>query len=171
MRPPLDPTTCTWLDPLTALPALNKLVVRRAHRFIGIEEVGGANRSGVIDDWNRRAGAPLGSPWCASFATAVWEDCGARLPAHGRASCDVLMTWAKNVGLWTDNPIEGALVLYGVPGDARHVGVVARLLPRQEARAVEGNTTFAGFSREGTAVVYKPVDRTRVLGYVVPAPA
>lgn len=166
------PTLAAWLP--AALPALNVAIVRRALECVGIEELR-HNGSGVIDDWNRRAGAPLGSPWCASFVTAVLEDCGAAVPRSGRASCDVLMSWGRNRGLWLGpraRPPEGALVLYGRDiTDATHVGLVARVLPGGELRSVEGNTSYAGFSREGVAVIYKPVSMGRVLGFIPPTPA
>jgi uncharacterized protein YijF (DUF1287 family) len=86
----------------------------------------------------------------------------------------VWLRWALGRGVWRPagqyQPQPGDAVVYGVPGDANHIGVVARVAARG-ARAVEGNTSYAGFEREGIAVDYKPVTTTRVLGYIVPTPA
>jgi hypothetical protein len=59
-------------------------------------------------------------------------------------------------------------VVYGIPGDASHIGVVVRTEPL--LLSVEGNTSIDAFSRNGVAVDLKQVNRPRVLGYVSPTP-
>lgn len=159
------PSFAGWLAP--DLPALNKAIVFRAMADLGICEMPpSSNRSGRIDLYNTRAGAPLGSYWCASAATSWYVDAGADVPPSERASCDAIMAWAKREGLWSATPVEGALVLYGVPGNAEHIGLIIRIAPY--LISIEGNTAFSGFTRNGEAVLVKKVDTTRVLGYVHP---
>lgn len=162
------PSVAGWLLP--ELPGLNKAIVFRALADVGIcENPPSSNRSGRIDAVNNRAGAPLGSYWCASEATACYVDAGADVPPSGRASCDAIMTWAKKEGLWVPKGatvLPGYMVLYGTPADAHHVGIVIRESPYQIS--VEGNTAFSGFSTNGEAVLVKKVDLPRVVGYVRP---
>ena len=162
------PSTAGWLSP--SVPALNKAIVFRAMADIGICEMPpSSNRSGRIDAYNTRAGAPLGSYWCASAVTTWYVDAGADVPGTGRASCDVIMQWAKKQGLFVPKAgpvLPGYMVLYGLETDAEHIGLVIRESPYQIS--VEGNTSFSGFSRNGEAVLVKRVDSARVVGYVRP---
>lgn len=137
-----------------------------------------SNRGGRIDEYNRRAGAPLGSYWCASAATAWVVDAGGDVPPTDRAVCETIMRWAIAQQLWFSTPVIGAFVLYGTPDGhgswkvndaghyAHHVGIVVRVLPYLVS--FEGNTAFSGFSVNGEAVLAKLIDTTRVLGYAHP---
>jgi len=158
-----------WLASDT--PPQVRQVIVRALADIGICEMPeGSNRSGVIDGYNTRAGAALGSYWCAS-ALACWAwDCGLWAPPRGRApSCDEWVRHAKLAGRWHDSPLPGRAVIYhaaGNPSDANHCGLVVRALP--VLLSVEGNTTVGGtqVERNGYAVALKRVNTSRVLGYV-----
>jgi len=152
------------------LPALQRRIVERALADVGIcENPPGSNRSGVIDGYNTAVGAPVGSYWCAAAVAAWFRESGAAIPA-GAASCDRWMLWAQSRGLWVERPTPGAAVVYGVPGDAQHIGVVIRLTPI--LLSIEGNTTLGGdYSRNGVAVDLKQVNARRLLGYIVPVTA
>lgn len=158
------PELARWLSRDT--PALARAIVQRALTDVGVVEMPpGSNRSGVIDEYNLRAGVPPGSYWCASAVGAWWKDCGAEVPP-GYASCDAWLRWRGGL---SPVPTPGAAVLYGRPGDATHIGVVVRVTP--VLLSVEGNTTLGGeFNRNGIAVDLKPVATGRVLGYVHPIP-
>jgi hypothetical protein len=152
------------------------LAVERALRdaFL-MESPPGSNRGATIDSYNKRAGAPLGSPYCASAATAWWEDVGLEVPASGRASCDVLYRWALTTGRFHHAPAVGALILYGSGArndPASHVGIVIRLTPL--LMTLEANTSLDGlYNREGFCFDRKriePLTMRPVLGYVWPAP-
>lgn len=175
-----------------SLPVLRKVIVMRTVHDLDICEIPpGSNRSGRIDTYNRRAGAPLGSYWCMSWGTAVWVDAGADVAPKARASCDVMVAWAYDEGLWvpytgTELPDEGDMILYGsqqllppkvklghgklpFPGqrDAQHVGICARRSPYLISH--EGNTSWGGkFSRNGECVGAKRPEMERVYGYIQP---
>jgi hypothetical protein len=155
-----------WLS--DEVPHLNRLIVMRALCDLGIcETPEGSNRGGRIDGYNRRAGAPLGSYGCASWATAVWVDCRATVPPTSRASCDVVMAWAQREGQWSRRaPVVGAFVLYGTEADASHIGILIRTAPY--LISIEGNAAWGGHSRNGEAVVCRRVDLARVVGFVHP---
>jgi hypothetical protein len=120
------------------------LAVERALRDVFLMEAPpGSNRGKSIDEYNTRAGSPLGSPYCASAVTAWWEDVGLEVPERDRASCDVLYRWALKTRRFH-------LVL-----------------------SIEANTSMDGrFNREGFAFDRRIIERTdkRVLGFVRPAP-
>lgn len=173
-----------------SIPALNTAIVVRASLDVLTcrENPAGSNTSPRIDAYNRRAGAPLGSYWCASWATACYVDAGADVPPSARASCDVLAEWAMANDLWRPKgtrPLPGWMVLYtsgktlpagrilphgrpAKPGqlDAYHVGIVAMVDPY--LASLEGNAAFSGFSVNGEAVLAKMVALEKVYGYLLP---
>ena len=64
----LGPKTL-WALAISRLDPHRQAIVSRATGSVGITESEGPNRSSSIDYWNTRAGAALGSPYCASFAS------------------------------------------------------------------------------------------------------
>lgn len=163
--------------PSTLDERIRRAIVRAAMDLVAVvEEPLGSNRGAMIDAYLRAAHVPEAvilagkGYWCAAAVGQWWEDAGLETP-KGRASCDRWMEWAKKSGRWSATPALGAAVLYGVPGDARHIGLVARVEPL--VISIEGNTTIeSGFSRNGIAVSDKLVTADDpVLGYCLPFPA
>lgn len=159
-----------WWLPRTTPLIQRTIVVMALTEGVGmLEEPPGSNRGPDIDALNLRAGVPLGSYWCASWVGHIWQNAGAEVP-NGYASCDHWMTWAKATNRFTRHtPAAGCAVLYGVPGDARHIGLIIRTNP--VVLSLEANTTVEGKGdeRNGTAVGLKVVnERDPVLGYVHP---
>lgn len=164
--------TARWLDGLQGSDAdLRRRIVIRAMADIGIEEQT-ANRSAYIDELLRNANTAVGQPWCAAAVRQWYWDAGAMVPTSGSAAVRNWVPWAQSWGLWL--PADAA----AAPGDAviyrsdptkppNHMGVVVRSHTRG-LRAVEGNTSYAGFSREGIAVDYKPVSMGHVMGFIRP---
>lgn len=167
MSPVTARPLCPWAPAST--PALCLAIAKRALCDVGICEVPpGSNRSPRIDEYVSATGAPLGSYWCAAALAAWFREAGAKVPSQA-ASCDSWMGWAKLTARWRTGPALGWAVLYGVPGDARHCGVVVRVEPL--LLSVEGNTSLGGFSRNGVAADLKLVATHAVLGYVEPEAA
>lgn len=110
---------------------------------VGVKEVP-PNRGALIDAWNALAGAPTGSPWCASFVHAMFKKAGLDLP--GGASVEAILTAAKAKGWVVKRPLRGDLACfdfnegdkYGPFGD--HIGFVERVLALRW-----GNGTFTGW--------------------------
>lgn len=136
----------------------------KAKGMVGERETGGRNRSPFIDKINLRVGAPLGSPWCASFvswAFAQSDDADGH-KAPGSAGSQTWKAWAKKHGRWFTDPqklleCKGALFGWTNPGGRTgHLGFVSgRLTVDGKVTAistVEGNSNMAG-SREGDGVV------------------
>ena len=113
-------------SPMNALALMQRLVDARVH------EVGGKNRSPVIDAINRESGLALGSPYCAATVSHCFrmalrldhQDRGFSFPssgssqaikksfaALGRVSVDPqdLLSWRGALGGWTnvDDPAHG----------------------------------------------------------------
>lgn len=59
----------SWAVSVSCLDPRRQAVIKEAADWLGTKETGGPNRGTQIDLWNQRCGAPLGSPWCASFAS------------------------------------------------------------------------------------------------------
>jgi hypothetical protein len=163
-----------WL-PLET-PVKVRALIERAGKDIGIAELPrGSNRSERIDEYNRMASlaediilAGKGY-WCASAVGAWWVETGWEVPKQ-YYSCDSWLWWAKKTNRFSQTPSLGCAVLYGKGTDARHIGLVIRVV--SYIFSVEGNTSIeSGFNREGTGVAMKEVTLTDpVIGYVALTP-
>ena len=95
--------------------------------YAGTTEVGANNRGKLIDLWNTEAGAPLGSPWCASFAYHVLRQSGFTKKIVGAASCNNLVKYGQKHKLIVTEPQAGDLVVFAwdhVNPEFDHVGVI-----------------------------------------------
>lgn len=172
------PATNGWLVPGWNCTALQYAIVTRSACDDGIREVPPASNRGVrLDRYTKRAGSPLGSWWCAIWAGCVYADCGALVPA-GFPATDAWLPYLRPV------PCIGAAILYGVKGDAHHIGIVTRLpkddhgadgIYRGGAKVAldamltrEGNRAYAGTTNNGVAVDQAPPRRADILGYFYP---
>jgi hypothetical protein len=146
-------------------------LVETAIAAIGIcEEPPGSNRGPQVDQYNRDAGVPDASYWCAAAVGAWYRTVQLPVPI-GYASCENWHRWAKQTGRWSDYPAVGAAVLYGKEGVAHHIGLIIRTVPL--ILSVEGNTTIEGAAfaaaRNGVGVSLKEITpQDAVLGYVLP---
>lgn len=143
----------------TATPASRRAesgqeIVAQARRYVGITELPG-NRGPEIDKWNRLAGVPVGSPYCASFAGAMHREAGAPTP-KGYAWSPAWFEGSRRVA-----PSElraGDVVGYFYPqlGRIGHVGIFEG--PRGAYVAtIEANTSYdaragSAADREGDGV-------------------
>lgn len=157
------PRAAGWLDDNNSTP-LQRAIVERALLDDGInEDPIGSNRGIRIDQYLRRAGVPepliqTGKGWwCAAWVGAVFRDCECLLP-RDYASCDAWLPFIE------PTPVIGAAILYGVRGNAHHIGIVARLQPI--VLTIEGNRGYAGTTNDGQAVDLGPTRRTDILGYI-----
>lgn len=128
-------------------------IMRWAINCIGtVEAPPGSNRGPEIDKWNASAGIPLGSPWCAAFATAAYQQADA--PAIPRlGSAWKVKTWGEQRGRTV--PPTAALVIGDlgvIMRDASHghVVLVGDVLDGGLIATVEGNAGNAvrGLVRE-----------------------
>lgn len=159
-------------------PAICEAIVRRAQRDIPIlENPIGSNRSPEIDAMCKRFGVPLASYWCALWTADVWKDAGAEIPPVSNskgwhpAIAETWRQWAFETQRFTSRPQLGYAVLYGTKGGkpAHHIGCcIVSTAPI--LMDFEGNTSEAGFSREGELTGLKRVDTDRLIGYIAPAP-
>jgi len=161
------PPEAAYVDVQT-LSTLRAQVVRRALRDVCIlESPAGSNRSPLIDVYLRRAHVPeslitTGKGWyCASWAGAVFVDAGALVPSD-YGSCDAWLPFLEPASYV---PQTGDAVLYGVKGDAHHIGIVLVPTPRI---TMEANRSLKDQGNNGIGIFVGPSTRTDVLGYVQP---
>lgn len=159
-----------WLNPATVHPTRLAVVQWALARILVVENQG-PNRSGLIDQWNTAAGAPIASSWCASFAFSAWKENGAA--PLGNAACDTWHVNSAKAGRFLTSGNVGDVMLFDFStqaGYADHCGV----LVRQEiidgvsyVYSAEGNTNTNG-SREGDGVYVHRwlTTNPQILGYV-----
>lgn len=75
---------CVYLASQSLAYAGNDEVIDVAKNYLYVREEG-YNRSKEIDEWNRYAGVPLGSPYCASFVSWVNHLVGLKAPVSAWA--------------------------------------------------------------------------------------
>lgn len=122
-----------WALALQRIEPARQEIVQRACSSVGrVSEQDGTNRSPQIDFWNQRCGAPLGSPWCASFASwcfsvdAVGEVRESSAQELGRSLRSVTLI------------LPGDLMWFETGRSTGHCGIVIGL-GSGEVACVEGN--------------------------------
>ncbi len=156
------------LDPLCAA-----IIKEVQSRIPILEDPPLSNRSPEIDAMCKRWGVPLGSYWCALLAADCWKDAGAEVPptkgSSHPAKAESWHQWALETGRFSPTPAQGFAVLYGKGGHgpAEHIGVAVASV-RPVLMDFEGNTSGAGFDRNGELATLKMVDTDRLIGYVSP---
>lgn len=113
--------------------------------------------------------------WCAGAVSTWWKEAGFSIPTFkgwgGPASCKRWAEWGQENGLWSSTPKIGAAIIYSSNGSisgAYHIGIVSGVLPGGQVMAIEGNTSGAGFARDGVTVAAKKATMSKVIGYVHP---
>lgn len=137
----LGPRT-EWAIAISKLDVRRQLVVQRACSKVGLHEHD-TNRGPEIDAWLERCHAPLGSAWCASFAS--WclsvpgmpevKQAGAQAlgkkfsvtyaPLPGDVSWFPTGTWEGHIGIYIGGDVVQAAVVEG--NSANMVRAVRRL--------------------------------------------
>lgn len=152
--------------------AVNKgvLAVQAALLDVGqLEQPIGSNYGGRVTEMLRTVGINGPAYWCAAAVATWWKSAGMEIPP-GAAACRNWVSWAKARGRWSTTPVVGAAAIYAnSAGIAHHIGIVA-VANSTSGRIVtiEGNTSGAGFSRNGVGVFKKTPRLTSVLGFVLP---
>ena len=138
-----------------------------------IENPRGSNRSPELDAICDHFGIPRGSYWCAALAAKVWEESDAEIPPEP-ASCESWRQWAFRTGRFSSRPGLGFATLYGKDGaaPAEHMSVCVVAVPPSSPYVydIQGNTSEAGYGRNGELTELKRVDLERLIGYVSPLP-
>lgn len=121
-----------WALAIAKLDPRRQAIVGRATACVGIREQG-TNRGPDIDAWVERCGAPLGSPWCASFAS--WCISVAGLPMTKQAGAQAL---GKSLPP-TRAPLPGDIMWFKTGPWQGHVGICIGG-DLEHAAVVEGNS-------------------------------
>lgn len=121
-----------------------------------------------LDNQAKVASDGSGYYWCAAAVMQWYKEAGALTPPSGQASCDTWKNWGISNGLFRQNPVIGAAVLYGTLADSNHIGVVSGITPDGQITTIEGNTSGGGFNRNGVGVFSKIPNQSKIIGYVHP---
>lgn len=161
------PAVRRWLAS-TDITALQRAVVMRALADDGeLERPLGSNRSEYIDEITRWAGLKPPQFWCGCWVGKVFADAGAVIPI-GFPSCDAWLSYAVPIETLTRAERIGCAVLYGTPGDAKHIGIIVRC-EDDLTLTCEGNRGYQGSNtNNGVCVDTAPLIRKDVLGVVRP---
>lgn len=133
-------------------------IIRYAESYTWVREIK-PNRSPEIDSMNIAVNAPLGSPWCASYASWVYNHFNIINPNSA---------WSPNFGLKKDciwqykqlntvklKPGDCVTFYYSNLGRIGHVGIITQVYDDEDyVITIEGNTNGAG-SRDGSGVFKK----------------
>lgn len=161
--------TFTNLDPnaSSAGARVAQLAVADAKARI-VEQPIGSDFGGKVTQYLAAAGLQRPALWCASAVTYWWKAAGLATPPIGAPSCQYWANWAKQTGRFSVTPVIGAAVLYRTKTkEYGHIGVVVAI-NNGKIVTVEGNTSLAGFSRDGVAVAQKQPSPSRIAGFVIP---
>lgn len=126
----LGPRT-RWALAISHLDPRRQAVVANACGFVGLQERE-TNRGPEIDTWLQRCGAPLGSPWCAAFAS--WCISVPGLPSVREANAQALGRSLRPSTLI----LPGDVMYFRTGQHTGHCGIVIGTGPG-EAAVVEGN--------------------------------
>ncbi len=96
-------------------------LVQHARTYLAVRETT-PNRSPDIDRWNRLSGAPLGSPYCAAFVTAMHEEMG--IPAVRSAWAPAWFPTAHRVLFSAVESGDVFGIFYPLKGRIAHVGLI-----------------------------------------------
>jgi len=143
------------MSSISAIECARTMVVSGKYR-----ETNGPNRSPAIDSLCREFGVPLGSSWCALFASKAFRD-SLRSGSEGTvfkytAGSQSMLAWFRKMGWTSDDPQDlldwsGALIIRTDPGGEHgHVAMVEKRFTSNGVvvalGTLEGNTDKNGGS-------------------------
>lgn len=119
-------------------------VINVATGLLGLRETNGSNRSPQIDAMNRFVGAPLGSPWCASFNAWVYKEAGVKNFPKSAWSPDWVRnpSWTRSSGGKEPLPGDAFGIWFSSKNRVAHTGLVKKW--GSSVTTIEGNTGPSG---------------------------
>jgi hypothetical protein len=139
-------------------------IVKKAAAEIGVKEGSGDAR---IAEFTKSAGGS-GGPWCAYFASWVFNEVGAPLvDKNGDGSTVTIANWGKDKGAWHDKgwtPQAGDLMFFknsgGNPNFVNHIEIVEKVDADGTIHTIGGNTSDQ--VKRNTW----PPDKSNIVGFV-----
>jgi hypothetical protein len=115
----------------------NNVPSKVALRWVGYREVG-KNRGYWVDEFNRKVGAPLGSPYCASFVYWVLDS----VRWQPRFKTAWSRTYVRaGIPVWEVPDAGPEALLVWIRNGGGHIGFIVRSLGRYKWETVEANTS------------------------------
>lgn len=142
-------------------------ILRIAAGEVGLKEEGGEDKGARIDEYRKSAGGS-GGPWCAYFASWVFNKAGAPLvDTNGDGWTVTIANWGKSKGTWHDKgwtPKPGDLMFFknsgGNPNFVNHIEIVEKVAPDGTIHTIGGNS-----SDQVKRNTFKP-DAGNIVGFV-----
>lgn len=138
-------------------------LIKYAQKYLYVRETS-INRSIEIDSFNTNVGAPLGSPWCASYISYIYDFFNIDNPSSA---------WSPSWGLKENivyrqkqtkkveiKPGDVICLYYSKLNRIGHVGIVI-CIDEKFIYTIEGNTNVYG-SREGDGVYLKKRELSKI---------
>jgi hypothetical protein len=140
-KPPISPVEPSKPD--LSVP-IRERVISVANGLLGMRETNGKNRSPKIDAMNRFVGAPLGSPWCASFNAWIYKEAGVKGFPKSAWSPDWVRspTWTRKSGGRVPLPGDAFGIWFSSKNRIAHTGLVEKW--GNSVTTIEGNTGPSG---------------------------
>lgn len=145
-------------------------VVAIASSQLGVSESPAGSNRVIYNDWY----GVNGIPWCATFVSWVLDRAGLNelhgvQNAKGSAYCPYIESYYRSQGRWQSSPQIGAVVLFDWDGDgvSDHIGIVAKVLSKNEVITIEGNTS-ASDNSNGGQVQRRSRFSHQIRGYGIP---
>jgi len=135
----------------------------KSKEFIGLKEIPGPKHNPIILKWAAEIGKGFikddETAWCATFAGAMLQECGLRLPSNPLSARSYMELPMKLV-----NPAVGALAIFwrgSIGGWEGHIGFIAGKDKHGNLMIISGN--------HNNAVTCSPYNTDRLLGYRWPS--
>jgi len=103
-------------------------------------------------------------PWCAAFASWVFNQCGAMGLIKKNVSTVIMWQWFKDAKQNVKTPVPGDVAFFNWSGGSttQHVGIVEKVVSATVIQTIEGNTSDSNYSNGGMVL-----RRQRNMKYVV----
>lgn len=119
------------------------------HLLIASSHIGhlehGNNRSALIDRWNHAVGAPLGSPWCASFVSFCLAQGFVKGPATRSAWSRAFVLRSSIPASWVLSGQyqvrKGDIIIWRRSATQGHIGFAKEDWRGSKGATIEGNTS------------------------------
>lgn len=165
--PPSDPAPQAAANAGPGNQSKRDEILRIAAGEVGVKEQGGEDRGARIDEYRKSAGGS-GGPWCAYFASWVFNQAGIPLvDNNGDGWTVTIANWGKDKGTWHDKgwtPKPGDLIFFknsgGNPNFVNHIEIVEKVEPDGTIHTIGGNS-----SDQVKRNTFKP-DAGNIVGFV-----
>lgn len=152
-----------WTDPKNSVRVNALLIAAYLCDKLKVKELGN-NRGAWVEEFQRDAMVPPGSPWCACMVSYCLHRAGWKDFPVGKAAVRNWVSWATKRGRLTKKPERGDLFCWLNANQTGHIGFIVAANP-VFITTIEGNSNAAG-GREGDGCYRHVRLRTRRIQFI-----